>query len=151
MGSLAKNKNVRLIGHAVAAYYTGGASLTASAYIEQGIQQKADYKEQAEAEQFNAKNREIDRKRNLLKALAWQNVKGASSGTFGGKGSSQDAMMREDISLKGFDTITDRGRTSQRVSGLQQRGQSAQTGSLINAASAGSESYQRSNRRGSVR
>ena len=148
MGSLAINKNVRLVGHAVAAYYTGGASLAASAYVEQGIQQKADYKEQAEAEQFNAKNREIDRKRNLLKALAWQNVKGGSSGTFGGKGSSQDAMMREDISLKGFDTTLDRGRTSQRVSGLNQRGDSAMTGSLISAASEGYSSYSRSKKRG---
>jgi len=148
------SKNVRLVGHAVAAYYTGGASLVASAAVESNIQageaKAAELKTQAKAEEFNAKNREIDRKRNLIRVLSLQNVRSAASGVRGGVGSSQDALMREDISRYELDTTTDLATTTQRISQLRDNARTAKTSSLISAASEGYSAYSRATKRGKL-
>lgn len=148
------SKNTRLVGHAVAAYYTAGASLTTSAAIESTVQageaQSETLKTQAKAEEFNAKNREIDRKRNLIRALSLQNVRGATSGVFGGVGSSQAAMMQEDIGRFELDQSTDVHSTTQRTSQLRANAKTARTSSLLSSASEAYKYKKRSDKRGTL-
>ena len=103
--------------------------------IQEGKAQAANMKTKAKAEQFNSRNREIDRKRNLIRSLAMQNVRGGASGV--GLGGSTQNMMLESINLKEGDTISDNGSTSQRVNQLKQNASNASTFSLLSAAGDG--------------
>ena len=128
----------------------GATALSAVSSLHAGAAQASNLKQQAQVEEFNAKNREIDRKRNLIRALSLQNVRGATSGTYGGKGSSQDALMREDISRFELDQATDAATTTQRTTQLRENANIAQASSLLSAASEGITAYSRSKKRGKV-
>jgi len=115
-----------------------------------GQAESRDYKVQAKAEQFNARNREIDRKRNLIRSLALQNVRAGASGITSGVGSSAQAVQLEDIERKELDTATDTYSTSQRVNQLKQNASNATTFSLLSAAGEGVRYGRRVAKRGSV-
>ena len=85
--------------------------LTVASTAQQASVQKAGFKVQAAAEETNARTREIERKRNLMKSLAMQNVKGAASGITAGTGSSAQAIQMEDISRFELDELTDKATT----------------------------------------
>ena len=136
---------------AVATYF-GGPQAGAAVYSQfRGAQvQQESLDIQAKAEQSSAKNREIDRKRNLLRALAIQNVKAGASGVTGGAGSSTQAMMQEDIRSASFDAVLDTGATSQRVSQLKQNAKNIAEYSLLSAAGEGYGLYRRTKKRGEL-
>ena len=127
-------------------------SFMATAYstVQTGRVQSATFKQQAKAEETNARTREIERKRNLIKSLAMQNVKGAASGVTMGTGSSAQAIQMEDISRKELDTLTDVARTEQRTSQLESNARTARRMSLLSAAGEGARTYKRSKKRGTI-
>ena len=126
------------------------AAVGAISTIRAGRAQAAEYKTQARAEEFNAKNREIDRKRNLIRSLATQNVRQGASGISGGVGSSSQAIQLEDIGAANLDQTVDTGVTSSRVSQLQANASTAKTSSLLSAASGAAASYSRYKKRGEL-
>jgi len=107
--------------------------LTVGATLYSGVAQSRAYKVQAKAEETNARTREIERKRNLIRSLAMQNVKAGASGFTSGTGSSAQAIQLEDISRFELDELTDKAATEQRVSQLQANARTARRSSLISA------------------
>ena len=128
-------------------------SLAVSTYagVESANIQGQNMEAQGRTEGTNARNREIERKRNLMSALALQNVRAGASGITSGTGSSAQAIMREDISRKELDTATDVGRTEQRTSQLQQNISTTKTSSLLSAASEVAGGAYRTKKRGSIK
>lgn len=124
---------------------------TTAMQVQSGRAASASYKQQAKAEETNARTREIERKRNLIKSLAMQNVQAGASGVTSGTGSSAQAIQLEDISRKGLDTLTDVARTEQRVSQLQASASTAKRMSLLSAAGEGARMYGRASKRGKVK
>lgn len=108
--------------------------LTVATTLYSGVQQSRGFKIQAKAEETNARTREIERKRNLMKSLAMQNVKGAASGITAGTGSSAQAIQMEDISRFELDELTDKATTEQRTGQLRENARTARTSSLLSAA-----------------
>ncbi|MCK5236087.1 MAG: hypothetical protein KAR06_03795 [Deltaproteobacteria bacterium] len=127
-------------------------TLAATTYttVQSGKIESANLKMQAKAEETNARTREIERKRNLIKSLAMQNVRGAASGVTAGTGSSAQAIQREDISRKELDTLTDVARTEQRASQLRENAAVTKRTSLLSAAGEGARSYGRAKQRGKL-
>ncbi len=115
-----------------------------------GQAEAKDYKIQAKAEENNARNREIERKRNLIRSLALQNVRAGASGITSGVGSSAQAIQMEDISRFNLDQSTDAAATGQRVSQLRQNASNATTFSLLSAGSEAVKFGRRQAKRGSV-
>ena len=113
-----------------------------------GEAQAEQYKTQARAEESNAKTREIERKRALVKALAAGNVKAGASGVSGGIGSSQEALMKADIRKESLDAVVDAGATSQRISQLSSNASAAKNYSLLSAAGQAVSGASREVRRG---
>ena len=124
--------------------------LTVASTVQQANVQKAGFKVQAAAEETNARTREIERKRNLMKSLAMQNVKGAASGITAGTGSSAQAIQMEDISRFELDELTDKATTEQRVGQLQSNARTARTSSLLSAASEVYKPAKRAAKRGKM-
>jgi len=144
-------KAVPVVATAAATYY-GGPSAGAAVYssFQASATQAENIKVKARAEQTSSKNREIERKRNLLRALALQNVRTGMSGLTAGIGSSAQAVTNEDISNERFDSLLDTSATSQRVSQLQQNAKNISTYSLLSAAGEAYGSYSRKKKRGEV-
>lgn len=133
---------------------TAGQFLTfmATAYstVQTGRVEAGRFKQQAKAEETNARTREIERKRNLIKSLAMQNVRAGASGVTAGTGSSAQAIQLEDISRKELDTLTDVARTEQRTSQLESNIKTTKRMSLLSAAGEGARMYSRSEKRGKL-
>jgi hypothetical protein len=123
-------------------------ALTAYTVYESGEAEKEQYETQARAEESNAKTREIERKRNLVRALSAGNVKAGASGVSGGIGSSQDALMRSDIRKESLDEVVDAGATSERITQLSSNAKSARNYSLLSAGAGFAEGAAREFRRG---
>lgn len=128
------------------------ASLAVSTYasVESANIQEQNLQNEARAEETNSRNREIERKRNLIKSLAMQNVRAGASGITSGTGSSAQAIMLEDISRKDLDTSSDVGRTDQRVSQLQKNAKAGKRSSLLSAGSEVVKGAYRTKKRGST-
>ena len=124
--------------------------LSIASTLSAGETDAVDYKTQAKAEQFNARSREIDRKRNLIRSLALQNVRAGASGITSGPGSSAQAIMMEDVSRSGLDEATAAAGTSMRVSQLKQNAKSAKQFSLLSAAGEAVRYGKRVKKRGSI-
>lgn len=127
-----------------------GSGLSAASTISGGLAHAGDLKAQAKAEKFNAATREIDRKRNLIRALSLQNVRVGAGGIQGGQGSSAQAIQLADIKDYELDQAVDKAGTSQRVNQLRQNATNAVTSSLISAAGEGIGTYGRYKKRGSL-
>jgi len=137
-----------LFGGSLLSQIAAGTSILST--IAGGQADATNYKEQAKAEQFNARNREIDRKRNLVRTLALQNVRQGTSGITSGIGSSAQAVQLEDISRGELDQATDLYSTNQRVNQLKQNASNASTFSLLSAAGEAARFGRRQTKRGSL-
>ena len=107
-------------------------------------------KVEAKAEEFNARNREIERKRNLIRSLALQNVRAGASGITSGFGSSAQAIQLEDITRFELDQSVDAFSTTQRVNQLKQNASNATNFSLLSAGGEAARFGLRAARRGTV-
>lgn len=126
-----------------------GTGLGIVSLIQGGKAESRNMAAQAKSEKFNAKNREIERKRNLVDALAMQNVMRGASGITGGVGSSAEAVMKEDVRREKYDTSVDAQGTSMRTTQLMRNASNARKFSLLSAAGEGFTAYGRYQRRGS--
>jgi len=115
-----------------------------------GQAESRDLKTQAKAEEFNSLNREIERKRNLIRSLALQNVRAGASGITSGFGSSAQAIQLEDISRFELDQSVDAFATTQRVNQLKQNASNATNFSLLSAGGEAARFGLRAARRGTV-
>ena len=129
---------------------TASFLLSATGMLAGGAARSESYSAQAKAEEFNSRNRQIERKRNLIQALSMQNVKAGASGISGGVGSSQQAIAQEDIRLERVDSALDIGATSQRVRQLQVNASNASTYNLLSAGAEVAGGVSRSRKRGSL-
>jgi len=113
-----------------------------------GIQESKQLKAQANVEKFNARTREIGRKRNLVRSLALQNVRAGAGGI--APDGSVAAIQQEDLSRFELDQAIDTAGTGQRVSQLQQNAGYATNFSLLSAAGEGFGAYRRTQQRGTA-
>jgi hypothetical protein len=107
--------------------------LQAGMQVKSGIEQKKMYAMQARQEQFAAREREIQRRRNLVEALASQNAAAAARGIT--PGGSVRTLMQADIGQFSRDQRVDQLGTAGKVSQIKQAGRNAMTSSLLSAAS----------------
>ncbi len=105
-----------------------------------GIQKRNQIKSEAKIERFNATNREIERKQNLARALAIQNVRQGASGQIG----AANAFTGELSTQSSFSQTIDDAGTNFRANQLQANARDATTNSLL---SAGSEAFKFGSRR----
>jgi len=115
---------VAVIGVATSAYsaYAQGEAAEAQA---KGQQDQLD--RQAEQEEMSAKEREIDRRKRLLSAMASQNAASAASGIRAYEGSALN-MLKTDVNSYEYDSIMDKGSTASTVGNLKSQGQWAMYG-----------------------
>ncbi len=130
----------------------GWASLIVSAGVayKSSEDQAVDLKKKSKAEEANAKTREIERKRELVRALAAGNVGEGASGTTGGFGSSNLALMMSDIRKEGLDESVDVGATNQRITQLKSNADAVQDYAVLSAAGTIAGGAKRYKKRGSV-
>jgi hypothetical protein len=118
-------------------YILEGATVAAGVYsaVQQrnaGIQQQFQYKEQAAQEGDAARQREIDRKRNLLRALASQNAAAGANGiSFDGSAAN---LARVDIEQSNSDSLIDNVNSGRRGRVLQMGGREARRSGDLAAA-----------------
>ena len=127
-----------------------GTTVSVASTVQAGEVQKENLNIQSRAEETNAKNAEIERKRRLVKSLSLANVKAGASGITSGTGSSAQALQLEDISRKDLDTQTAQSNTSQRQAMLQSNIKTAKTSSLLSAAGEVATSVGRYKKRGTA-
>lgn len=120
--------------------------LQAGATIMQGVSQSQQYKQQASIEKANATVREINRKKNLIRAMSMSNVRMGAGGI--GTGGSQANLAMQDIAAADLDQNQDDIGTGLRTSGLEQNARGAVVGSLLTAGSDIGTSLLRAKRRG---
>jgi len=125
-----------------------GASIASRLF--QGEAESANLETQAKDEQFNARNRQIERKRNLVRALALQNVRTGASGFTFEKGSSAAAIQFEDIERFELDQSTDALNTANRIDQLKQNASNATKFSLLSAGGEAARFVSRTTARGTV-
>jgi hypothetical protein len=127
-----------------------GAGFSIYSGIQQGEAAEAQAKgqqdalnRQAEQEEMAAKEREIDRRKRLLSAMASQNAASAASGIRAYEGSALN-MLKTDVNSYEYDSIMDKGSTASTIGGLKSQGQWAmyggkvtKTASLFGAAATG--------------
>ena len=111
-----------------------GTSVSVYSAVESGNVQKENLAIAGRAEETNAKNAEIERKRRLVQSLSLANVKAGASGITSGTGSSAQALQLEDISRKDLDTQTAQSNLSQRKTMLRSNAKTAETSSLLSAS-----------------
>jgi len=126
-------------------------ALAAGSTYMQVQETKAVAADKGRAEAANAKTREIERKRNLIRSLAERSVRAGASGITSGIGSSAQALMLEDVSRKGLDTAIDKSITSRRISQIQQNASNQATFSLLSAGADIAGTVSRTKKRGEVK
>lgn len=89
-----------------------------------GKLQQIEYQRQAKEEEVSARDREIERRRRLVQALASQNAEAGALGIDPTTGSRR-AITLEDVRLARMDDLTDRAMTSRRSVSLRSAGRSA--------------------------
>lgn len=119
---------------ALAAIAIGSGALAAGMQYRSGKLQQIQYKQEAKQEADSAKQREIDRKRNLLRALASQNATAAAMGAdFSG---SIENIAKNDVEEAATDLTVDQANAARRQRVLRLSGNEAATAGT--AAAAGS-------------
>ncbi len=116
-----------------------GASVVAagaSAYQmrEAGQAAKAQYKEQARQEADSARQREIERRRDLISSLASQNAAAGAAGVSTRAGTGLAGIAQYDINQTRRDSLVDRVNTGRSRNMLLKAGKNAQTMGNIGAA-----------------
>lgn len=114
-----------------------GATLAAggASYVSQrraGAMQKLAYQEQAKDEEFAARDREIERRRRLVQAIASQNAEAGAIGIDPTTGSRR-AILLEDTRRARLDDLSDRAMNTRRGASLRSAGREARTQSNIQA------------------
>lgn len=126
---------------ALAAATIGFGALSAAQQYRSGKQIEVQYKQEAKQEGDQARQREIDRKKNLLRALASQNAAaGASGADFTG---SLENLARTDIEEASTDLEVDQVNSSRRGRVLRASGREAATAGTIQAGASLLDTYDR--------
>jgi hypothetical protein len=118
---------ISLVSAGVSAYSAHEAGEAAEA---QAKGQQDQLNRQAEQEEMAAKEREIDRRKRLLSAMASQNAASASSGIRAYEGSALN-MLQTDMDSYDYDSIMDKGSTASTVGNLKSQGQWAMYGGKV--------------------
>ena len=123
---------------AVALVVTTVASTGVSIYsaIAQGEAADNAAKTKADQEEFAAKDREITRRKQLLKAMASQNAMSAAGGVRAYEGS-QLNMLKSDMGNYAYDASMDRGTTDTNKAWMLYGGQVAKNAGYLGAAASG--------------
>jgi hypothetical protein len=108
---------------------TAGSMLSG---IASGNQQAAAYKQQAQQEEFAAKDREVSRRKRLIASLASQNAIRGASGVRAFEGSPA-AMMRTDIKEFDYDQSMGAANLAMSTSSLLESGKYAQQSGYMSA------------------
>jgi hypothetical protein len=115
--------------------YLGATVLSGAAAVysqkRAGALQAIAYKEQAKDEEFSARDREIERRQRLVRALASQNAEAGALGI--DNTGSRRAMVLDDVKRARFDDLTDRAMTTRRAASLKSAGREARKQSNIQA------------------
>jgi hypothetical protein len=93
-------------------------------------------KAKADQEEFAAKDREVTRRKQLLKAMASQNAMSAAGGVRAYEGS-QLNMLKTDMGAYSYDASMDRGTTDTNKAWTLYGGRAAKSASHLNAAAIG--------------
>jgi hypothetical protein len=101
---------------------------------EAGQAAKAQYKEQARQEAGAARQREIERRRDLISALASQNAAAGAAGVSTRAGTGLAGIAQYDINQTRRDSLVDRVNTGRSRNVLLKAGKNAQTMGNIGAA-----------------
>ena len=117
---------------AVATLLIAGGSQAIS-QIRAGQQAEVEYKERAQQELDAARDREIERRRRLVSALASQNAEAGALGAMTGFGS-RAAIALSDARRASLDSLTDRASTNRRALMLRSAGAEARRQSYLGAA-----------------
>lgn len=115
-----------------ASVLAGGAA--AYQTVEAGRQAKAQYKEQAKQEADAARQREIDRRRDLVRAIASQNAAAGAAGVSTVAGTGLAGIAQYDINQTRRDSLVDRVNTGRSRNMLLKAGKNAKTMGGIGAA-----------------
>lgn len=91
------------------------------------------YRDQAEQEETAARDREIERRRRLVQALASQNAEAGALGIDGATGSRR-AIVLDDVRRSRMDSLSDRAMTNRRAVNLRSAGGNYRRQSNIGAA-----------------
>ena len=102
--------------------------------MQAGQAAKAQYKEQARQEADSARQREIDRRRDLIRALASQNATAGATGVSTRAGTGLAGIAQYDINQTRRDSLVDRVNTGRSRNVLLKAGKNAQTMGNIGAA-----------------
>jgi hypothetical protein len=100
--------------------------------VQAGNAQKSNYAQQAQQEEFAAKDREVSRRKRLISSLASQNAARGASGVRAFEGSPA-AMMKNDIKEFEYDQSMAAANTSMKTSSLLESGNYAQQSGYTSA------------------
>jgi hypothetical protein len=116
-----------------AAYYWFAAAAAAAAYssYETGKAQKYQYQAQAEEAKTEARDKELQRRQRLLRAIAGRNVASAAGGT--ALEGTDIALVNRDFREYSLDSLTSEAMTKARVNSLRAAGKSAYRVGIGNA------------------
>ena len=123
------------------------AIMSASQSIQAGRAQEAAYKRDAERESFAAKDKEIQRKKRLVAALATQNAVRAASGVAAFEGSSLN-MMNQDVETFEYDQSMGSANLAMKRQSLLESGKAARRYGYASATNTLLESASRVTARG---
>lgn len=98
----------------------------------QGKAQEIAYKQEAKQEETAAADREIERRRNLVRALSSQNVEAGALGLDPTSGSRR-AIALDSAEAASRDSLTDRAMTSRQAVNLRSRGRFARQAGYMQA------------------
>jgi len=115
-----------------ASVLAGGAA--AYQTMEAGKQAKGQYKEQAKQEADAARQREIDRRRDLVRAIASQSAAAGAAGVSTVSGTGLAGIAQYDINQSRRDSLVDRVNTGRSRNMLLKAGKNAKTMGGIGAA-----------------
>jgi hypothetical protein len=100
--------------------------------VQAGNAQKSNYAQQAQQEEFAAKDREVSRRKRLIASLSSQNAARGASGVRAFEGSPA-AMMKNDIKEFNYDQSMAAANTSMKTSSLLESGNYAQQSGYTSA------------------
>lgn len=118
---------------ASAAATAASGAVAAKSSSNAGKAQEIAYKQEAKQEEMAAADREIERRRNLVRALSSQNVEAGALGLDPTSGSRR-AIALDSAEAANRDSLTDRAMTSRGAVNLRSRGRFARRGGNIQAA-----------------
>ena len=127
----------------------GATGLSILGTLQGAKAQKQQYMAQAKREELDARQREIDRRRNLMRALASQTAARSAQGVVGNQGS-PGAMLRADSQEAYFDQTIDNANAEYRIGGARGNAATASQMGTFDAATSLLDFASRTIRRGSL-